>query len=91
MMSMAKSRLSPEHQDQHSLVPGGTLAILWYHLLAPRHPGLRLSTVGTEIDAHLPERSQRTCYPGGTIKNLPEDLRYAAFLPGNGDYCLKPQ
>lgn len=68
-----------------------TLAILWYHLLAPRHPGLRLSTVGTEIDAHLLERSHRTCYPGGTIKNLPEDLRNAAFVPGNGDYCLKPQ
>ncbi len=66
-----------------------TLAILWYHLLAPHYPGLRLTTVGTEIDAHLLERSHHACYPGGTIKNLPEALRHAAFVPGNGNYCLQ--
>ena len=66
-----------------------TLAILWYHRLAPQYPGLRLMIVGTEIDAHLLERSHHACYPGGTIKNLPEALRHAAFVSGNGDACLK--
>ena len=67
-----------------------TLAILWHHLLAPCYPGLRLSTLGTEIDAYLLERCLRACYQEGTIKNLPEDLRLAAFVPGNGDFCLRP-
>lgn len=67
-----------------------TLAILWHHLLVPRFPGMALSILGTEVDGQLIERSHRACYPGGTIKNLPEVLRSAAFQPGNDEYCLKP-
>ncbi len=68
-----------------------TLAILWHQLLAPRFTELQLYILGTEIDPHLLERSQQACYPPGTIKNLPEELRSAAFSMDNDHYCLKPE
>ena len=67
-----------------------TLAILWHHWLAPRFPELQFAILGTEIDPHLLERSQQACYPPGTIKNLPDELRSAAFSRDNDHYCLKP-
>ncbi len=67
-----------------------TLAILWHHLLAARFSGLQLAILGTEIDRHLLARSHQACYPAGTIKNLPAELRYAAFTQTNDHYCLHP-
>ena len=67
-----------------------TLAILWQHLLAPRFPGLELSVLATEVDPRLLARSQKACYPAGTIRNLPGDLRNAAFSEAGNQYCLKP-
>ncbi|MCX4186896.1 CheR family methyltransferase [Methylophaga sp. OBS4] len=68
-----------------------TLAILWQQLLAPHFTGLKLAILGTEIEISLLKRSQKACYAGGTIKNLPPALRSAAFNQKNDDYCLKPQ
>lgn len=68
-----------------------TLAILWHQLLAPRFAGLQLNILGTEIEPHLIKRSQQACYPQGTIKNLPEALRSAAFSQDDDHHCLKPQ
>ena len=68
-----------------------TLAILWQQLLAPCFDELQFAIVGTEIDPHLLERSHQACYPPGTIKNLPQPLRSAAFSINNDLYCLKPQ
>ncbi len=66
-----------------------TLAILWHHLLAPDFPQLQLSILGTEVDTQLIARSHRACYPAGTIRNLPEALRSAAFCEEGEHYCLK--
>lgn len=68
-----------------------TLAILWHQMLALRFPELQLHILGTEIDSHLLDRSHQACYPPGTIKNLPQELRSAAFSQTDGNYCLKPQ
>ena len=68
-----------------------TLAILWHQLLASRFAELKLIILGTEIDPHLIERSHQACYPPGTIKNLPEELRSAAFSMVDDLHCLKPQ
>jgi chemotaxis protein methyltransferase CheR len=68
-----------------------TLAVLWYHLLATDFPQLKLEILGTEVDTHLIERSDHACYPAGTIRNLPEALRKAAFRQSGDDYCLKPR
>lgn len=66
-----------------------TLAILWHHLLAPRFPQLRCTIIATEIDSALIERSLRACYAPAVLKNLPQELRDAAFSRNNDHYCLK--
>lgn len=66
-----------------------TLAILWRQLLAPRFPQIRLAILGTEIDPHLLERSHAACYAYATLKNLPDELRSAAFTVDDDDYFLK--
>ncbi|OOZ36532.1 CheR family methyltransferase [Solemya velesiana gill symbiont] len=66
-----------------------TLAILWQRQLATQFPGLQLSILGTEVDPHLLERSRKACYPAGTVKNLPQELRLAAFTREEEEYCLK--
>ena len=66
-----------------------TLAILWHEWLAPRSPGLQLDILGTEVDAELLTRSQKACYPIGTLRDLPVALRDAAFDNVDGQYCLR--
>lgn len=68
-----------------------TLAILWRQLLAPHFPGLRFDILGTEVDPRLLTRSRKACYPLGTIRNLPTELRAAAFGPVDDEYCLHPE
>lgn len=67
-----------------------TLAILWHEGLARHSPGLKLDILGTEIDPELLARSRKACYPFGTIRNLPQALRDAAFDNVDGQYCLRP-
>jgi chemotaxis protein methyltransferase CheR len=67
-----------------------SLAILWHHQLAPRFPPLQFAILATEIDPVLIERSLRACYPATTLKNLPAELRSAAFTLSDDNYCLKP-
>jgi chemotaxis protein methyltransferase CheR len=67
-----------------------TLAILWRHVLAARFPELTPAMLATERDPRLLARSEKACYPVGTIKNLPEGLRDAAFSEAGDEYCLKP-
>jgi len=65
-----------------------TLAILWRQLLAARFPGVKLAILGTEVDAGLLDRASHACYTAGTIRNLPEALRSAAFHQDGELYCL---
>jgi len=65
-----------------------TLAIIWRQLLAARYPGVELAILGTEVDAQLLDRASRACYAAGTLRNLPEALRSAAFHQNGELYCL---
>ncbi len=67
-----------------------TLAILWRHALQPRFPGLALRLTATDTDAHLLERARRGCYPAGTLKELPDAWRAAAFVRQDNTFCLRP-
>jgi chemotaxis protein methyltransferase CheR len=68
-----------------------TLAILWRHWLAPRFPGLTCRITATEVDPRLLARSRQACYPFGTIRNLPTELRSAAFEPLDGQFHLRQE
>ncbi len=67
-----------------------TLTILWARVLQPRFPGLALHVTATDADAHLLERARRAWYPAGTLKDLPEAWREAAFTRQDHAYCLRP-
>lgn len=66
-----------------------TLALIWHWRLAKQYPDLHLSVLATDVDAHMLERSRQACYPYSTIKNLPADMRTAAFLLQSESYCLQ--
>lgn len=67
-----------------------SLAILWRHWLAARFPELEFSILATEVDPGLLARSEKACYPFGSIRNLPAELRDAAFNQTKDHYCLQP-
>lgn len=67
-----------------------TLAIVWRQLVAPRHPGLTIDILGTEVDPQLLARADAASYAAGTVRNLPEALRAAAFDRDGEHYRLRP-
>jgi chemotaxis protein methyltransferase CheR len=68
-----------------------TLALVWGLHIQPRHPGLALRIVATDCDAQLLERARAGCYAGSSLKELPPDLRAAAFDERDGQHCVRPQ
>lgn len=68
-----------------------TLVILWHHLLAAHFPAIQFSILATEVDPYLLERCAQACYAASTLRNLPADMRTAAFSKTADQYCLKPR
>ncbi|HVK83056.1 MAG TPA: CheR family methyltransferase [Kofleriaceae bacterium] len=66
-----------------------TLAIVWRLRVAPAFPALRLHVLATDADAHLLERARRGCYDPGTLKELPAELREAAFDATGDELCVR--
>ncbi|MBK8994695.1 MAG: chemotaxis protein CheR [Myxococcales bacterium] len=56
-----------------------SLALLWRFRLAPRHPALELSVLGTELDPVSLARAAARRYPPGCLREVPADIRQAAF------------
>lgn len=54
-------------------------------------PGLALQIVATERDAELLERAQIGCYTASSLKELPADLRDAAFERRDGRSCVRSE
>lgn len=67
-----------------------TLAVVWAMELEPRHPGVRLDIVATDVDARVLHRAREACYAYGTLKRLPDDWRDRAFMSEGDSYRLKP-
>jgi chemotaxis protein methyltransferase CheR len=65
-----------------------TLAILWRMRLQPRFSGLDLRIVATDRDLELLERARKGCYDASSLKELPEELRAAAFDLRDDEWCL---
>lgn len=68
-----------------------TLAILWRLRAQAAFPGLALHVVATDADAGLLERARAGCYLASSLKELPPDLRAAAFEARGALWCLRPQ
>lgn len=55
------------------------IAVLWEVRVAERTPWIDLEIVATDSDSRMLERAQRGTYGAGSIRELPVDLRRAAF------------
>ncbi|MGB8275306.1 MAG: CheR family methyltransferase [Alphaproteobacteria bacterium] len=66
-----------------------SLAIAWELGAALRFPRLSLQILATDADAALLERATRAVYPRGSLKDLPQAFRDAAFEETNGQYRLR--
>src|SRR6185369_15747177 len=58
-------------------------------LLAPHFAGLALDVLGTDLDESVLARAERGVYANGSLCELPELLREAAFEPAGEEWCLR--
>jgi chemotaxis protein methyltransferase CheR len=68
-----------------------TLAILWRSRVQPAFPQLALRVIATDCDAALVERARTGCYAASSLKELPADLRAAAFEQRSGLLCVRSE
>jgi chemotaxis protein methyltransferase CheR len=68
-----------------------TLAIAWDLEVSPRLPGVTLTLLATDADAQMLRRAERACYPAGSLRELPDAWRAAAFVERDGELCLRDQ
>lgn len=66
-----------------------TLAIMWQLELAQRFPEVEIRILATDVDDTMLARARRGCYPPGSLKELPERWRGAAFDERDALYCLR--
>ncbi|MFP3983307.1 MAG: CheR family methyltransferase [Desulfurivibrionaceae bacterium] len=66
-----------------------TLALIWFFSLGEQFPEISLQILGTDVDPFLLERAGKGCYPGSSVKDLPEQWRKEAFLKVDRSYCLE--
>ncbi|MEA3273929.1 MAG: CheR family methyltransferase, partial [Pseudomonadota bacterium] len=65
-----------------------TLALLF--AFSETLSGCRPEIVATDADPHLLERAHRACYPGTSLRDLPDSWR-AAFEPFGDEHCLSAE
>lgn len=68
-----------------------TLAMLWRLRLAPQFPSLGLKILATDADPQAIQRAARACYPAGSFKELPGDVRAAAVVPAADGLCVREE
>jgi chemotaxis protein methyltransferase CheR len=65
-----------------------TIAILWDLEIAANTP---IEIVATDAEEHMIERARRGCYPGGSVRELPERLRGRAFRREEQLFCVRDE
>jgi chemotaxis protein methyltransferase CheR len=67
-----------------------TLIIIWKMAVWPE-PGrdLSLQIIATDRNAHLIERAEKGIYPGGALKELPQEWKKQAFEKKENEYLIK--
>lgn len=68
-----------------------SLALLWHFRLAEAHPTLSLRVLATELDAVSLARAARRAYPPGCLREVPADIREAAFEKHQAALVLRPE
>jgi chemotaxis protein methyltransferase CheR len=68
-----------------------TLSILWELGLAARFPAVALRILATDVDETMLGRARRGRYAAGSLRELPERWRTAAFEAHEREVCLRPR
>jgi chemotaxis protein methyltransferase CheR len=68
-----------------------TLAMLWRWRVQPVFPALKLRIIATDCNATLLDRARVGCYAASSLKELPADLRAAAFEAREGCLCVRTE
>jgi chemotaxis protein methyltransferase CheR len=66
-----------------------TLAALWRARLAEKHPMMTFEIEATDSDPQMLERARDGMYTDGSIRELPRDLREAAFAGVEEPYRIR--
>jgi len=66
-----------------------TLSLIWGQRVRPRHPLVALAVVATDVDTCLLDRARLACYPGSSLRELPQAWIEQAFTPRDDAYCLR--
>lgn len=68
-----------------------SLAMIWRRRVQPAFPALALHIAAVDSDPLLLERARAGCFGAGSLKELPADLRAAAFELRGGRCCVRPE
>lgn len=68
-----------------------SLKLIWEMDLAARLPKVALRIVATDAEATMLRRAKQACYALGSLKDLPAQWRFAAFVQEQGGYCVTPR
>lgn len=68
-----------------------TLRLIWDLSLAPRHPALRFTILGTDADEVLLARAADACYGRGSFREAPRAWLDRAFEVRHGRLCLRSE
>lgn len=97
--AMAEKALQNQQEHIHCWSAGSasgeepyTLTIIWKMAVLPE-PGkdLSLRIIATDRNAHLIERAENGIYPGGALKELPQELKKRAFEKREDEYQIKKE
>jgi chemotaxis protein methyltransferase CheR len=66
-----------------------TVAMMWQLELARRFPDLSIQILATDLDQGMLTRARDACFTTGSLKELPEHWRAAAFLRQGALHCVR--
>lgn len=66
-----------------------TLSIMWELGLAERFPSARFEVLASDVDEAMLRRARRGCYRAGSLRELPERWRTAAFMQCGDEVCVR--
>lgn len=68
-----------------------TLALAWRFAVARSFPRVPFRVLATDVDAVVLERARAARYEAGSLRDLPEERRRAAFRELDGHFRLRPE
>jgi chemotaxis protein methyltransferase CheR len=97
--SLAETVLQNQHEQIRCWSAGSasgeeaySLSIIWKMAVLPESGrDLSLQIIATDRNTHLIERAAKGIYPGGALKELPQEWKKQAFEKGENEYQIKKE